>query len=87
MLIDICKKTKADTYLTGQGGKLYMNMKRFEEANIKVIFQEFEHPTYPQLFKEAGFIPNLSVVDLLFNCGEKSLDIIRGEKYETIKNL
>jgi len=80
LLINICKAVEADTYLSGEGGKRYMDMKRFEEENIKVLFQEFNHPKYPQVFeKKAGFIPNLSIVDLLFNCGEKSLNIIKGE--------
>lgn len=80
LLINICKKVGADTYLSGEGGKRYMDMERFQEEDIKVIFQDFKHPIYPQLFEEKEFIPNLSVVDLLFNCGEKSLDIIRGRK-------
>lgn len=80
LLINICKEVGADTYLSGEGGKRYMDMKRFEEEGIKVLFQEFNHPKYPQAFeKEAGFIPNLSIVDLLFNCGQKSLNIIKGE--------
>ncbi|RKY62206.1 MAG: hypothetical protein DRP99_05910, partial [Candidatus Latescibacterota bacterium] len=42
---------------------------------IEVVFQEYEHPVYPQLYGD--FVPNLSVVDLLFNCGPESLPIIR----------
>lgn len=80
LLINICKTLGGNTYLSGQGGKRYMDMKRFEEEGIKVLFQEFNHPKYPQVFeKKAGFVPNLSIVDLLFNCGEKSLNIIRGK--------
>ena len=80
LLINICKILGADTYLSGPGGKLYMDMKRFKEKGIRVLFQEFNHPKYPQAFeKKAGFIPNLSIVDLLFNCGEKSINIIKGK--------
>ena len=46
----------------------------FEQANNNVIFQNYVHPIYKQLHKD--FIPNLSVVDLLFNCGPKSNEII-----------
>ena len=73
-LIDICKALKADTYLSGQDGIKYMNMERFEQRGIRVIVQDFKHPVYPQAFKE--FQSHMSIVDLLFNCGPRSLGII-----------
>lgn len=76
-IADICKHFKADTYLSGYGGKDYMDMDLLEKEGIKVIFQEFNQPEYEQNFKELGFIQNMSIIDLLFNCGEKSIDIIK----------
>ena len=67
LLINICKKVGADTYLSGQGGRSYQNEKKFRMNNIKVVYQRFEHPVYKQLFGD--FVPNLSIVDLLFNEG------------------
>lgn len=78
-LIEICKEVGADTYLSGPGGKRYMDLERFKQENVKVIFQEFTHPTYPQQFEKLGFIPYLSIIDLLFNRGGKSLDVIKGK--------
>jgi len=80
LLVNICKELKVDTYLSGPGGKEYMKMEKFKEENINVTFQDFVHPAYPQLFEEKGFIPYLSVVDILFNCGPESLNIILGNK-------
>lgn len=74
-LIDICKQLGADTYLAGQAGAGYMDLKRFKKNGIKVIFQDFIHPVYLQQFK--GFVSHLSIVDLLMNCGPESMDIIR----------
>jgi hypothetical protein len=74
-LIDICKALGADTYLAGIGGYKYMDMERFKQAGIEVIFQDFKHRTYSQLF--GTFEPFMSVVDLLFNHGKESLNIIR----------
>lgn len=74
-LIDICRRLGADTYLAGRNGKNYMDMNQFEEAGIRVLFQNFSHPVYEQRFGK--FLPNLSVVDLLFNCGPESLQIIK----------
>jgi hypothetical protein len=74
-LIDICKELGADTYLAGQGGANYMDAIRFEKNGLNVIMQEFKHPVYPQLFGD--FQSHMSIVDLLFNCGPESMDMIR----------
>ena len=68
-LINLCQAVGADTYLSGPGGRNYMDLGLFDEAGIEVQFQEFESPVYEQLFPEVGFIPNLSVIDALFCCG------------------
>jgi hypothetical protein len=74
-LIKLCRKCGAQDYLAGAGGRGYMDTERYEAAGLKVIFQDYQHPTYPQLF--GAFTPNLSVLDLLFNCGPTSMEIIR----------
>ncbi|MGA1823660.1 MAG: WbqC family protein [bacterium] len=66
-LITICKALGADTYLSGKDGAQYMDLEQFADNGIQVVFQKFSAKTYPQLFNE--FIPNLSSIDLLFNCG------------------
>ena len=66
-IIAQCKKLGADTHLSGAGGRNYLNLKRFEEEGIKVVFQDFRHPVYQQLHGE--FVPNLSAVDYLFCAG------------------
>jgi hypothetical protein len=74
LLIDICQKLGADTYLFGAQGKTYAQEDEFTAAGIKIEFQDYCHPIYPQLYGE--FVPYLTVVDLLFNCGKSSLSII-----------
>jgi len=73
-LIDICKYFSADTYLAGKGGAEYMDVEKFKKEGINLIFQNFEHPVYPQLYGQ--FEPYMSVVDLLFNCGPESRKIL-----------
>lgn len=75
-LIAITKHFGADTYLAGSGGRGYMDLEKYEQSGIRVLFQEFHHPEYRQLF--GAFEPFLSVVDLIFNHGRESLQIIRG---------
>jgi hypothetical protein len=76
-LAAICESLGADTYLSGAGGRAYLDLEPFNKKGITVVFQEFKHPVYPQLYGD--FIPNLSLLDLLFNCGPDSLNILEGK--------
>jgi len=79
LLIDIMKRLRQTRYLSGMGAKAYCNEKLYEQSGIRIIWQEFEHPVYPQLFGD--FVPYLSIIDLLCNCGiDISRKIVRGEK-------
>jgi len=76
LLVDLLLKVGAVRYLSGQGARGYMEPSRFHTAGIDVVWQQFTHPIYPQLFPP--FEPNLSALDLLFNCGiEDSRRILR----------
>ena len=70
LLINICKQLEATHYLTGTGSRDYLNEALFQENQIQVEWQNFVHPIYPQLHGE--FIPYLSVIDLILNCGNES---------------
>ena len=75
MIIDLCKKVGATVYFSGRGAMSYQDPDVFEKHGIKLVYQEFEHPVYPQRF--GSFIPNLSIVDILFNLGiEKTREIL-----------
>ena len=69
LLVDILNKIDAKNYLSGLGAKNYFESKPFLENCIKVHWQKFNHPVYKQNFD--GFIKNLSIIDLLLNCGKK----------------
>jgi len=73
-VLDMCKKLGADTYIFGMMGKDYADAKEFKKAGVELCFQSYKHPIYPQL--HGDFLPNMSVVDLLFCMGEKSYSIL-----------
>jgi hypothetical protein len=73
-LLNICKALNADEYYTGAAAKDYFDMKPFDDAGIRVEFQDYRHPVYPQLFGD--FVPYLSIIDLLFNTGPDADEII-----------
>jgi hypothetical protein len=75
-LIAITQYFGADTYLGGNGGRQYMNLEKYQRNGIKVMFQDYKHPVYKQLFGE--FEPYMSIIDLILNHGYDSLDTLRG---------
>lgn len=76
LVLDLCRAVQATTYISGQGGKAYMDLDAFSAANVAVRFQEYAAGEYPQMFPAAGFVPHLSLIDLLFNVGPESPAVI-----------
>lgn len=76
-LLNICRRFSATRYLSGDAAEDYLDVELFREAGIKVIWQRYQHPVYPQLHGE--FVPHLSIIDLLLNCGDESKKILTGE--------
>ena len=67
LIAAICSHFSADSYLSGIGGRAYIKPEIFEKQGIKLEYLDYEPIEYPQLW--GSFIPNLSIVDMLFNCG------------------
>jgi len=82
-LIDLTRAVGGTVYLAGRQGPAYMDTARFAQGGIGVEVQAYQHPEYPQRY--APFLPDLSVVDLLCNCGPESLEILRtGRRWEPL---
>jgi hypothetical protein len=77
-LIEICQKFGADTFLEGEAGQNYIDEALFAQHGIRLEYQRYQHPIYQQLHGE--FVPYLSIVDLLFNHGSGSLEILTNKK-------
>jgi len=75
-IFSILDNTNATGYLTGSGpgSKKYIKEEDFNRLGINLQWQNYECKKYNKLFGD--FIPYLSVVDLLFNHGEKSGEVI-----------
>jgi hypothetical protein len=77
LLLRLAQAVGGDVYLSGPSGRDYLDTAIFEEAGIEIRFQEFHHPTYPQLYGD--FIPGLSIVDLLMNvCPSEAVTYLQG---------
>ena len=69
-LVEFCRHVGATRYLSGNAAKDYLDTDLFARHGVEVEWQDYVHPTYPQ--QHGAFVSNLSIVDLLFNCGEAS---------------
>lgn len=77
-IIEICKMLNANELYDSKAAANFLDLSLFEAENIKVKFQNYVHPIYEQVYRP--FIPYMSVIDLLFNCGSRALDVIFGKK-------
>ncbi|MDR9418107.1 WbqC family protein [Gracilimonas sp.] len=79
LIIDICEAVNVDTYLSGTGGgKEYNNEDMLNQHGIKLIYSDFKHPEYEQLWGD--FESNMSIIDLLMNHGKNSRKILLDNK-------
>lgn len=74
LVLDMCVKLKADVYIFGAQGRNYANVGDFRAAGVEPWFQNYRHPVYRQLHGE--FQPYMSVIDLLFNEGSRSRELL-----------
>lgn len=75
LVLELCREAGATTYLSGPFGRDYLDEAAFQRAGISVRYDDYVHPAYPQAF-QGDFIPFMSIVDLLFNAGPASRDIL-----------
>lgn len=79
----LCQSMAADQYPSPPGLRDYLDQPTaFTTKSIKVSYHELAHPTYAQEFGD--FLPDMSVIDLLFNVGQDSLSVIRGTHGERV---
>lgn len=70
-LIDLCKQSNANTYLTGPSARNYIDEDQFNGNNISIHWMDYsDYPVYQQMWGD--FEPHVSILDLLFNAGKSS---------------
>ena len=73
-LLKLCRHFGATRYLSGSAARDYLDTALFETHGLRVEWQDYRHPVYPQL--HGDFVPYLSALDLLLNCGDESRSIL-----------
>lgn len=74
-LVNLCKASGADTYVSGIGGRNYMDENLFAKNNIKLEYQNYAAKPYPQRLTDS-FVPDLSIIDMLVNVGHECMKVI-----------
>jgi len=78
-IISICKQAGANVYLSGPAAKCYIDENLFTDENIQVEWMSYDfYREYNQLYGQ--FDHYVSVLDLIFNTGEKAIDYIRNKE-------
>jgi hypothetical protein len=75
LVLNLCRATGATVYLSGALGRNYLDEASFAAAGLAVRYQDYVHPHYTQC--QPGFEPYMGILDLIFNHGPASRDILR----------
>ncbi len=68
-LVSLCQQAGATEYMSGPTARDYLDAKQFEAAGITLRWFDYAgYPPYPQ--QGEGFLGNVTILDLLFNCGK-----------------
>ncbi|MFC1579353.1 WbqC family protein [Thermodesulfobacteriota bacterium] len=67
LILALVQAANGTHYLSGLGARDYLDQSLFANNGIRLLWQDFQHPVYPQL--HGDFIPHLSCLDFAMNCG------------------
>jgi hypothetical protein len=70
-LADLCCQACGCEYISGPSARGYIDETVFTDRNVKLTWFDYEgYPEYSQLWGD--FTPAVSILDLLFNCGNEA---------------
>ena len=81
LILNLCCEVGATRYVSGIGGKNYLDEKSFTDRGIEVVYRPPVLPIYyQQQHPKAGFFNNLSALDILLNCGSNWRSYVREQE-------
>jgi hypothetical protein len=83
LLVNICRELGATAYVSGPFGRDYIDRQEFTSAGIDLLFHDYVHPTYTQVFP--GFEPFMSALDLLLNEGKNGREVLESPMNTLVK--
>lgn len=76
-VIEICQFFNKKTYISGHGSRAYINKDNFDSAGLKLEYNCYQAFEYPQQW--GCFLPNLSIIDYILNCGFDWDRVMKGQ--------
>lgn len=81
-ILHLVKAVGGDIYISGPSAKAYLDPKRFEAEGIELQWKDYSgYPEYTQMYPP--FEHAVSIIDLLFNTGQKAPYYIWGWREDT----
>lgn len=77
LLVSTVRAVGGSAYLCGDGSEGYLENEKFDQAGLRLIHQNFLHPTYSQGANDT-FVPGLSCIDALMHCGFRGVRALLG---------
>ena len=78
-LLSLLQRLGATDYISGPRAKSYLDAELYARSGVRVHWKDYNHyPEYPQL--HGAYAPDLSIIDLLMNCGERTADYVWGHR-------
>ena len=84
-LLALCQHFGADTYLSGDAARSYLDVALFSAHGVRVEWQDFRHPEYPQ--QHGPFVSHLSALDLVLNVGNECAAVLAGAGRSEISHV
>jgi hypothetical protein len=74
-LLQLCLAAGGTTYLSGPSARSYLDVEKFSDAGVAITWMDYSaYQPYPQC--KGPFLPQVSIVDLLLNCGTGARDYL-----------
>ena len=80
LVLSMCKVVEAKAFIFGALGRDYIEKEKF--TDVEYGFQKYIHPVYRQI--QGPFMPNMCFLDILFNYGVESVDMLNKSTYDKV---
>jgi hypothetical protein len=85
LLLGICRRSNATAFLIPDYSLKHLDASLFERNGVELKPVSYQACVYPQLWGD--FLSNLSVLDMIFNCGKKAQELMSGKSGGAVKSF
>lgn len=86
LMLSLARQAGGTTYLSGSGARAYMEPAAFERAGVRLAYQDFRHPAYPQGLR-ADFQPGCFGLEWFIAQPEESVGRFHADLAESRRRI